>query len=198
MLKAADVDGNGQISEEEFILCMRTKKKSVNNLLLREMQHQVNRYIDQEKLEKKYNNLSKHEKNFLEMISKRQDDQQASQTQQDISKGGEIRRKNEEMDKAVLKSVYKDLWDMLLFLLEEEKNAQKNKTMMIKMAQQLKETKNNLLAEDREAVKMYKCIMCPIKWECPKVKRLRFPYSNLKANRKFGLDCPFAHHPMEL
>lgn len=40
--------------------------------------------------------------------------------------------------------------------------------------------------------------MCPLKWDCPKVKRHRFPYSNLKANRKFGLDCPFAHHPMEL
>lgn len=69
------------------------------------------------------------------------------------------------------------------------------------MAAQLRETKANLTGggdEEKEAKKIYKTIMCPIKWECPKVKRLRFPYSNLKANRKFGLDCPFAHHPMEL
>ena len=36
MIRAADADGNGSISEAEFIAVMRTKKKSVNTLLLRE------------------------------------------------------------------------------------------------------------------------------------------------------------------
>ena len=47
MIRAADTNKDGTIDEKEFINCMRTKKKTVNNLLLREMQHQVNRYIDQ-------------------------------------------------------------------------------------------------------------------------------------------------------
>jgi len=46
--------------------------------------------------------------------------------------------------------------------------------------------------------KLYKTIMCPLKKDCPKVKMLRWPSTNLKANRPFGRDCPYAHHPMEL
>ena len=37
MIKAADTNNDNTIDEKEFINCMRTKKKSVNNLLLREM-----------------------------------------------------------------------------------------------------------------------------------------------------------------
>lgn len=45
---------------------------------------------------------------------------------------------------------------------------------------------------------MFKTIMCPLKNECPKFKNLRWPSSSLKAITKFGKDCPYAHHPMEL
>jgi hypothetical protein len=40
--------------------------------------------------------------------------------------------------------------------------------------------------------------MCPMKDKCPKIKNKRWPTSNIKTNVKFGEDCPFAHHPMEL
>ena len=40
--------------------------------------------------------------------------------------------------------------------------------------------------------------MCPLKNDCPKVKMLRWPTSSLKSHTKFGKDCPYAHHPMEL
>lgn len=40
--------------------------------------------------------------------------------------------------------------------------------------------------------------MCPLKKDCPKVKMLRWPSTNLKARRQFGKNCPYAHHPMEL
>jgi hypothetical protein len=45
---------------------------------------------------------------------------------------------------------------------------------------------------------IYKTIMCPLKDKCPHDIRPRWPTSNTKAITKFGKDCPFAHHPMEL
>ena len=40
--------------------------------------------------------------------------------------------------------------------------------------------------------------MCPLKNECPKVKIQRWPSSSIKSHKKFGKDCPYAHHPLEL
>lgn len=40
--------------------------------------------------------------------------------------------------------------------------------------------------------------MCPLKDQCSKVKMQRWPSSGLKSITKFGKDCPYAHHPMEL
>lgn len=40
--------------------------------------------------------------------------------------------------------------------------------------------------------------MCPLKHECPKLIPLRWPSSNHKAITKFGKNCPYAHHAMEL
>jgi len=37
-----------------------------------------------------------------------------------------------------------------------------------------------------------------MKEQCQKVKMQRWPSSSLKATTKFGKDCPYAHHPMEL
>jgi hypothetical protein len=52
--------------------------------------------------------------------------------------------------------------------------------------------------EEVDYRKIYKTIMCPLKLECSKVKMQRWPYSNIKSHQKFGKDCPYAHHPMEL
>ena len=56
MVDAADVDGDKTISEDEFIMVMRQNKKSknANADLVREMQFQVNRFLNQKALEKKY------------------------------------------------------------------------------------------------------------------------------------------------
>lgn len=45
---------------------------------------------------------------------------------------------------------------------------------------------------------LFRTIMCPLKDKCNRDKRPRWPTSNTKSITKFGLDCPFAHHPMEL
>lgn len=45
---------------------------------------------------------------------------------------------------------------------------------------------------------MYRTIMCPLRNKCPKDKRPKWPTSSTKSIVKFGEECPFAHHPMEL
>lgn len=52
--------------------------------------------------------------------------------------------------------------------------------------------------EDIDQRKIYKTIMCPLKADCPKVKMQRWPFSGISSKEKFGKDCPYAHHPMEL
>ena len=51
---------------------------------------------------------------------------------------------------------------------------------------------------EKDFRKVFKTIMCPLKLDCPKVKMLRWPSSSIKSHTKFGKDCPYAHHPMEL
>lgn len=195
MVNAADVDGDKTISEDEFIMVMRKNKKGkdANSDLVREMQFQVNRFLNQKALEKKFNQLHTYEKRFLAFLQNKQEDERMSK-----NTDGQAKAKNEDMDKATLKAVYNDLWDILVWLLNLEKEKDKNKKKMAKQGADLKRTQKEIEAEDADTMRIYKSIMCPMKFDCPKVKRLRFPYSNLKANRKFGEDCPYAHHPMEL
>jgi hypothetical protein len=40
--------------------------------------------------------------------------------------------------------------------------------------------------------------MCPLGDKCPRVQKIRWPYSNIKSISKFGETCPYAHHYMEL
>jgi len=70
MVNAADVDGDKTISEDEFIMVMRKNKKGkdANSDLVREMQFQVNRFLNQKALEKKFNQLHTYEKRFLAFL----------------------------------------------------------------------------------------------------------------------------------
>jgi len=45
---------------------------------------------------------------------------------------------------------------------------------------------------------LFRSIMCPLKDKCPGDMRPRWPTSNTKAKTKFGEQCPYAHHQMEL
>ena len=59
---------------------------------------------------------------------------------------------------------------------------------------------DDMKSEDKipDYTKIYKTIMCPLKTECPKLKVARWPSSKVRTHVKFGKDCPYAHHPMEL
>lgn len=100
-----------------------------------------------------------------------------------------------------------ELIDTHIKLREEQwKNEQRKK----KQAKQLKTVISTLKeqqedgfddGDDNEEIdyrKIYKTIMCPLKTECPKVKMQRWPSSNTPSHAKFGRECPYAHHPMEL
>lgn len=45
---------------------------------------------------------------------------------------------------------------------------------------------------------LFRSIMCPLKEKCPRDMRPRWPTSNTKSITKFGEECPYAHHMMEL
>ena len=45
---------------------------------------------------------------------------------------------------------------------------------------------------------LFRSIMCPLREKCPRDARPRWPTSNTKSITKFGEECPYAHHPMEL
>jgi hypothetical protein len=40
--------------------------------------------------------------------------------------------------------------------------------------------------------------MCPLKNACPRLKKQRWPYTDMKSHAKLGKECPYAHHAMEL
>ena len=40
--------------------------------------------------------------------------------------------------------------------------------------------------------------MCPLGDDCPKVKKIRWPNSNIKSVTNFGAQCQYAHHLSEL
>lgn len=45
---------------------------------------------------------------------------------------------------------------------------------------------------------LFKTIMCPLKDKCSRIQKIRWPYSNIKTIQRFGEQCPYAHHAMEL
>jgi hypothetical protein len=51
---------------------------------------------------------------------------------------------------------------------------------------------------DENTQVLFKTIMCPLKDECNKVRKQRWPNSSLKSVTQFGSLCPYAHHLSEL
>jgi hypothetical protein len=52
--------------------------------------------------------------------------------------------------------------------------------------------------DDKDYLKMFKTIMCPLNLKCVNRRKQRWPYTSLKNTKKLGQKCPFAHHAMEL
>ena len=52
--------------------------------------------------------------------------------------------------------------------------------------------------DDKDYLKIFKTIMCPLGNSCANRRKQRWPYTSLKNTTKLGFKCPFAHHAMEL
>lgn len=122
----------------------------------------------------------------------------------------------EDMENKVLAPLYEEAWDILSRHINDAKEEHKAQVRKHEQSKKLKKTfkaLNDQLEDgfeegqdnadstdpnDTDQRKIYKTIMCPMKAECSKVKMQRWPFSGLSSKQKFGKDCPYAHHPMEL
>ena len=124
----------------------------------------------------------------------------------------------EKFDAPGLMALYEDVWQLLQLHIKEQHEAHKAEQRKAAQQHKLKETikalddqiqdgfeeagidadNKNPNADEIDQRKIYKTIMCPLKADCPKVKMQRWPFSGISSKEKFGKDCPYAHHPMEL
>ena len=116
----------------------------------------------------------------------------------------------ENFDNPALKAMYDEAWELLQLHIKkrgEQWKDSKRKKEQAKTIRKVYKTLNDQIEEgfdegdevdEVDYRKIYKTIMCPLKNRCAKVKFQRWPSSNLKSHTKFGKDCPYAHHPMEL
>ena len=163
----------------------------------------MRRFVQKQQLVKDYKLLKKHLVNMFERI------EQLNENMKDYPNREKMMF--EAFDDPASQAMYNDLWELLQhFLASEEEKAKRSKKLQ-KQQKELAKT-NRVLKEQAElgfedgdedsfendVRKLYKTIMCPLKTSCPKAKMLRWPTSNIKSHQKFGKDCPFAHHPMEL
>jgi len=127
----------------------------------------------------------------------------------------------EDFEAPTMQGLYQEVWELLQEHIKEQREAAKAQERKDAQAKKLKATMRALKEqlddpafvpgedgadpdgkepgpEDIDQRKIYKTIMCPLKADCPKVKMQRWPFSGISSKEKFGKDCPYAHHPMEL
>lgn len=116
----------------------------------------------------------------------------------------------EKFEDKSFEGMYLEAWDLLKTHMKMNKEEFDRKEACQKKKKSLEDIKRTLKDqiiagfdenEDNDEVdfrKLYKTIMCPLKNKCSKVRFQRWPSSNIKSFSKFGKECPYAHHPMEL
>ena len=111
---------------------------------------------------------------------------------------------SEDFENMKLLPILKEAYD-LFHELDSRKTEAEQKIKQIeeekkKLIQTKKETERRTVVDelDTKTSFMFKTIMCPLKDDCPKVKKARWPSSSIKTVTKFGALCPYAHHLTEL
>lgn len=116
---------------------------------------------------------------------------------QDIRRKTEILKQQKERAKELSRNI-----DLFEEALKEEKERKKNtKSLTIEQEENdALEKKDRKKSPKELPVKLllFKTIMCPHKEKCVKDTRKRWPLSNIPCVTKLGVNCPYAHHPMEL
>lgn len=111
---------------------------------------------------------------------------------------------NENVENIKLAPILKEAYNLLVKIENIRIDAEKRCRKLEKEKRKLKEKREHLAAltsvEDQAAhsKELFKTIMCPLVKTCPKDIRERWPKSSAKTITRFGQDCPYAHHPMEL
>ena len=169
-------------------------------------------------VDKKFHDGEKHGKGWLYRLIERWDDESTQVVKDNLGKKAVYA---EDLDNEVMKPLYDEAWEVLARHVEEAREEQKALERKATNQKRLKDTYKALHEQlddgfeetgaeidpkhpDRtdpgelDQRKIYKTIMCPMKAECSKVKMQRWPFSGIPSKQKFGKDCPYAHHPMEL
>ena len=209
MIKDADVDGDGTISQSEFVRVMGKRKgnKSFKSDALNEMRTQLKRFLDKKKIEKEFKTLPAYVIRNLDMCKEKVADYKKNFKEK-------VGVYGEDFENAKLMSLYGEVWDIFQLLMLREHEAEKKEKRLKQEYKTLTKTYKTLKdqqeeggfeepgedadSQDIDFRKIYKTIMCPLGKDCPRCKTLRWPYSNIKSHQKFGKDCPYAHHSMEL
>ncbi len=116
------------------------------------------------------------------------------------------KRAEEDFENKKLVSILREAYD-LIKKIEDRKEATEKRIKQIENRQKsLKKSLRSFSSYKRSQTRMddgkemilYRTIMCPLREKCPSDMRPRWPTSNTRSKTKFGQECPFAHHPMEL
>ena len=117
------------------------------------------------------------------------------------------KRSEEDFENKKLVPILKEAFDLITIIENRKKDAEKKikriERQQIKIKRDLRSfstyKKSQTRADMSKGEKIiYRTIMCPLKNKCTKDKRPKWPTSSTKSVVKFGEECPFAHHPMEL
>lgn len=169
-------------------------------------------------VDKKFHDAEKHGKGWLFKLIEKWDEESAQIIKDNKEKKAVYA---EDLDNEVMQPLYEEAWELLSRHVEEAREEHKALQRKAENQIRLKKTYTALHEQlddgfedtgaevdpkhpdrtdpaDLDQRKIYKTIMCPMKAECSKVKMQRWPFSGIPSKQKFGKDCPYAHHPMEL
>jgi hypothetical protein len=117
------------------------------------------------------------------------------------------KRPEEDFENKKLLPIFKEAFDLIMIIEDRKRETDKKIKNIRRKQRDLKKTMRSFSTYKRSQTRidayskekiLYRTIMCPLRDKCPKDMRPRWPTSNTKAKTKFGEECPFAHHPMEL
>lgn len=214
MIRAADEDGNGTIEEEEFVSVMRAKASALSGdpdrKLLKTLQEEIKMFLGLESMKKAHKRLGVGLVRIL--------DQATAKTAAELKLHPEKKAiLTEDVTKPTFSALYEECWGLFCQLIKREEELERRQAGLRKRQRELEKARTELKRQQEEDVdigdddeevegekkpidyrKLFKTIMCPLKHECPKLIPPRWPSSKHKSITRFGKDCPYAHHPMEL
>lgn len=210
MIDQADKDGNGTIEESEFVEVMREKASQLasdpDKNFLTILQQEVKLYLQWNETQKAHKRMGAGLVRLLDEAAQRVEDELKLHPEKKTIL-------TEDVGKPTFRALYDECWDVFTLLLKRAEEVERRRVGLAKRQKKLEETRAGLreqLAQppdfdagdeesgEKDFRKLFKTIMCPLKDACPKLIPPRWPSSQHSAITRFGKNCPYAHHAMEL